>query len=242
MSLPSSYFSVIRACPRLEFDVISWTESRPSRSRSTGSVIAASTSSAEAPVHFTVMVMDAMSKVGKNCALSREGPRSDEQHDRHQQIARDRVTREPRDEPAGRPGAGDAVSGDVVIDAARLRFGRDSCWPVPDPGEGLPDGAEVGPFPPPSAFRPACRRSAASRTPTGRGRGIGASCRASRMRSRIPVLRIARRREVYRRSWCPLASFAFTSTQDIARFSRLFGMRQPDDASVPWKSTGTATD
>ena len=70
MSLPSSYSSLISAEPRLELDVISRTVSRPSSSRSIGSVIAASTSSAEAPVHFTEMVMNSMSKVGKNCVFS----------------------------------------------------------------------------------------------------------------------------------------------------------------------------
>ena len=57
MSLPSSYSRVIAAYPRLEVDVVERTVSRPSSSRSIGSVIAASTSSADAPVHFTVMVM-----------------------------------------------------------------------------------------------------------------------------------------------------------------------------------------
>ena len=70
MSLPSSYSRVTWAYPRFELEVITRTVSRPSSSRSIGSVIAASTSSAEAPVHFTVMVMNSMSKVGKNCVFS----------------------------------------------------------------------------------------------------------------------------------------------------------------------------
>ena len=70
MSVPSSYSRLIFAEPRLELDVISRTVSRPTSSRSIGSVIAASTSSAEAPVHFTPMVTKSMSKVGKNCVFS----------------------------------------------------------------------------------------------------------------------------------------------------------------------------
>ena len=70
MSVPSSCSRLMLANPRLEFDVISRTVSRPTSSRSIGSVIAASTSSAEAPVHFTPMVTKSMSKVGKNCVFS----------------------------------------------------------------------------------------------------------------------------------------------------------------------------
>ena len=116
MSLPSSYSRVITACPRFELEVISLTVSRPSSSRSIGSVIAASTSSAEAPVHFTVTVMNSMSNVGKNCVLSRvrdHAPASS-----MIAISRLHATGWPANtamRPAERSGAGGALAEGVVM-------------------------------------------------------------------------------------------------------------------------------
>ena len=70
MSVPSSYSRETRADPRLDVEIISFTSPMPRSSRSIGSVIAASTSSAEAPVHFTSMTTNSTSKLGKNCVFS----------------------------------------------------------------------------------------------------------------------------------------------------------------------------
>ena len=116
MSVPSSYSRLICADPRLELDVISRTVSRPTSSRSIGSVIAASTSSAEAPVHFTPMVTKSMSKVGKNCVFSLLRAHAPARS----MIAISRLQAtgwlaNTAMRPSGRSGARGSVAGDAVI-------------------------------------------------------------------------------------------------------------------------------
>ena len=71
MSAPSSYSMKIRAVPWLEEEVTSFRPARFSSSRSSGAVIAVSTSSAVAPVQAIRTVMKLTSKFGKNCVFSR---------------------------------------------------------------------------------------------------------------------------------------------------------------------------
>ena len=97
MSTPSSYSMKIRVVPWLDEEFISFSPSRFSSSRSSGAVIAVSTSSAVAPVQFTRTVMKLTSKLGKNCVFSRVSAAApDEQHDRHQQVAGDGGSRTRR--------------------------------------------------------------------------------------------------------------------------------------------------